>query len=215
MLAPACKIRSITDPGASPPGFGEMSGTSQATPFVTLAAALLRNLYPTLTSEEIKDRLMDAADYEPALDKESLGGLLNLPASLAARFAVLKMRGTHKLRYGRISQARLWACWSGRPSEVVWGGGQIRRIAYTQGGEKRIKVYVRWEPNSDQGTGCELTKAKADAFLQGSLEFEEATIVTNNGQSHVAFKRVQIPFSEIGEIVPQSRELAAEGPVID
>lgn len=215
LLAPACKIRSITDPGKTPPSYSEMSGTSQATPFVTLAAALLRNLYPNLTSEEIKYRLMDAADYEPALDKESLGGVLNLPASLAARFAVLKMRGTHKLRYGRISQARLWACWSGKPSEVVWGGGQIRRLAYSPGGEKRIKVNVRWEPDSDQGQGCELTKVKADAFLQESLEFEEATIITNNGQSHVAFKRVQIPFSEIGEIVPQARDSAAEGPVID
>ena len=215
ILGPACKIRSLLDPRSATLRIGEMSGTSQATAFVTLGAALLHNVQPSYTSEEIKQRLLDAADYEPKLGDKSSAGLLNIPAALAARFAVLKMRADNKLRYGRISQDRVWGCWNSKPKEIIWGNAQVRRVSYELRDETPSRINVRWGNEIEQPPACSFTAKTAEAFKSQQLEFEEATIVPNNGQPYVAFRTTTVPLGDIREIVPQFSDAQAEGPTLE
>lgn len=57
-------------------GFDNMSGTSQATPFVAATAALLRGNFPRMHRDEITRRIVDSAD--PGVPGKYLGGMINL-----------------------------------------------------------------------------------------------------------------------------------------
>lgn len=63
-----------------------MNGTSMAAPFVAASVAILRQMNPNLTPEEIKEILLDAAvDLGTPGDDNSYGhGLLDLPEALAS-----------------------------------------------------------------------------------------------------------------------------------
>ena len=65
--------------------YGYMSGTSQATAFVTGVAALLLSQNPRLTAPQIKEIILKSADRLPELaDKLSTGGRVNAYAALMA-----------------------------------------------------------------------------------------------------------------------------------
>lgn len=62
---------------------GQINGTSQATPVVTTAAAIVSSRFPTLKPLEVMWRLISSADRQPpANTTESLGGTLNLQSAL-------------------------------------------------------------------------------------------------------------------------------------
>ena len=63
---------------------GQLNGTSQSTPLVTLAAAALTSSFPWLNPNEVMWRLVSTADRQPPVNiKESLGGKLNLANALS------------------------------------------------------------------------------------------------------------------------------------
>jgi subtilisin family serine protease len=79
----------VTAPGeniySSLPGgrYGHMSGTSQATAFVTGIAALMLSKDPTLTPVKLKSMIINAVDRIPQLsDKVASGGRVNAYATL-------------------------------------------------------------------------------------------------------------------------------------
>jgi hypothetical protein len=57
-------------------GYDIRSGTSQATPFVSAIAALLRGTYPRLHRDEVIRRIVDAAD--PGISGKSMNGIVNM-----------------------------------------------------------------------------------------------------------------------------------------
>src|SRR5690606_723940 len=66
IMAPGESILSLWPPLLTPPNFGlkkynVASGTSQAAPFVSAAAAILKSLFPQITNDEIKARLFASA----------------------------------------------------------------------------------------------------------------------------------------------------------
>lgn len=63
LVAPGTNIVSLK-PGS---GYHTKSGTSMSVPFISGACALLRQLHPSLTNDQIKIRLMDAAHTVPYL----------------------------------------------------------------------------------------------------------------------------------------------------
>ena len=83
IAAPGYRIRSALPGGRS----GFLTGTSQATAFVTGIAALLKSQYPHLNSRQIKELILLSAKKEPTLaDKCKTGGRVD--AVKALRLAV-------------------------------------------------------------------------------------------------------------------------------
>jgi subtilisin family serine protease len=71
-----------SDPLSSSTGYGELSGTSMAAPFVTGAAALLWSLHPSWTMQQVRSRLLNTVRPLAALArKASTCGELNLDAA--------------------------------------------------------------------------------------------------------------------------------------
>jgi subtilisin family serine protease len=62
---------------------GEMTGTSQATAFVTGVAVLIKSQYPNLTAPDIKSIIIKSAEKKPDQSMNNLaGGILNAPDAL-------------------------------------------------------------------------------------------------------------------------------------
>lgn len=79
VTAPGSDIWS-TFPGG---GYTSMSGTSMAAPHVTGTAGLIASAYPTLSTQELKQRLIFGSDPVPDLEAVSLsGGRLNAAAAI-------------------------------------------------------------------------------------------------------------------------------------
>jgi subtilisin family serine protease len=91
LFAPGYKIKS-TVASSSPTGpYGIESGTSQATPFVALAAGLIWAKDGTLTAEAVRKRIVDTADPDPKLLKESQYGRLNLLKAISTDTDLLQL----------------------------------------------------------------------------------------------------------------------------
>ncbi len=78
IAAPGVNIYS-TLPGGR---YGTMSGTSMATPFVTGAMALVRDLHPDWTAQQVIHQVLSTADPLPSLTGVINGGRLDLGAAI-------------------------------------------------------------------------------------------------------------------------------------
>ena len=81
LFAPGEQIVS-TWPGG---GYRYASGTSMATPFVAAAAAALLEHDPSLTPAQVRQRLIDTSDPDPALAGKAVGGVLDVARALDVR----------------------------------------------------------------------------------------------------------------------------------
>eukprot|EP01036_Dinobryon_divergens_P033959 gene33959-43869_t len=73
----------ILSTSASPDGYDVRSGTSQSTPFVTGAMALMKARFPELTYSQIVERLQNTVDLHFSLRGKSIsGGRLNIGRAL-------------------------------------------------------------------------------------------------------------------------------------
>lgn len=86
--APGSDILSSVSDGA----YASFSGTSMATPYVAGAAVLIRSNFPSLSSSEVKQILLESVDPIPALsDRTVTGGRLNIEAALNNAFIQASM----------------------------------------------------------------------------------------------------------------------------
>lgn len=89
VAAPGVKVASLSRSGESV----RMTGTSQATPLVTLVASLLYSL-GVRSPAEIKRRIISTVDYDPALASSlTSGGRLNIEKALSVDSDVVELRG--------------------------------------------------------------------------------------------------------------------------
>lgn len=119
LAAPGVNIlSSVTGavPGAvgNTPYFGQMSGTSMATPHVTGAAGLVRSAHPEWTSAQVRSAIVTTTApetrvsqtdpaFRPATPYETGGGRLNLERVLDPGLFLMPYHGS----FGRLSQGEL------------------------------------------------------------------------------------------------------------
>lgn len=109
IAAPGCRIKSWLDNSSTETA---LSGTSQATPFVTFAAAMLRSLAPEARPDALKARLIASGDLLHAGDqaKTAYRTKLNIPKSLLWFDDYVVLSGEHAGTYlgsaTRISEVR-------------------------------------------------------------------------------------------------------------
>jgi hypothetical protein len=90
--------------------YGRASGTSQATPIVSGAAALLLASDPKLRPEEVKERLIYTCDLPESLRGKVLGGRINLTRALDHRDNLIRFeKGGEEIQTkGQMSYRDLW-----------------------------------------------------------------------------------------------------------
>jgi subtilisin family serine protease/subtilase family serine protease len=104
--APGVEILS-TMPGDT---YTSWSGTSMASPYVAGAAALLLSEFSFLTTEELKNILMDSVDPITALDGITVtGGRLNVDSSLDTNFTVTGTPASQSVVIGDSTEYTLFA----------------------------------------------------------------------------------------------------------
>lgn len=84
LMAPGWEIVSTVPANVSPSGYANYSGTSQATPIVSAAAAAVWALYPEFTAKELKEILVKSSTRLDSLALETLAksGRLDLYAAV-------------------------------------------------------------------------------------------------------------------------------------
>jgi hypothetical protein len=71
----------------------QLNGTSQATPLVTVAAAVLASAEPSWLAGQVMWRLLSTADRPTALQGDSFAGVVNLPRALSSGIIVRSESG--------------------------------------------------------------------------------------------------------------------------
>jgi subtilisin family serine protease len=93
-----------------------LSGTSQAAPYVTLIAAMLKSL-GVLQPQEIKDRIIESSDFVPALKgKVASAGRINVAKAISLRDDLIEVTETdnatgvktRKIFFGKLLSPTLW-----------------------------------------------------------------------------------------------------------
>ncbi|MDO9181247.1 MAG: S8 family serine peptidase [Bacteriovorax sp.] len=93
IFAPGYRIKSSLNNGRS----GYLTGTSQATAFVTGVAALIKAQYPTLSAEKVKEIINSSAKKEDSMKGKCLtGARLDATSALAAAKEVFDGLSVHR-----------------------------------------------------------------------------------------------------------------------
>jgi subtilisin family serine protease len=166
LFAPGYKIKS-TVTSSSPTGlYDTESGTSQATPFVALAAGLIWAKDGTLTTATVRRRILDTADPDLKLLKESQYGKLNLLKAISIDTDLLQLtndnivRGTVVSNTIRIAADGL-SCASTTPVDVTQAKvvrlftkfEEDSSLLVTRGERKRVKVCdLSYQIRTPEGT---------------------------------------------------------------
>jgi len=91
----------IGDPHAESSGYGYLSGTSMAVPFVSGSAAILMDICPSCTNEQISNAILETTDPIPALTGYiRTGGRLNLAKAVQSLSPVDPTTGDIPLEAG-------------------------------------------------------------------------------------------------------------------
>lgn len=104
IAAPGVEISSTIHPAA----FGTLSGTSQAAPFVTLAAAILKAENPEMLPAGVKNRILNTCDMDDALKGQVARGCkLNLLKAIVTGSDLTELRNGTLLR-GDIDRSQFF-----------------------------------------------------------------------------------------------------------
>ena len=160
---------------------GRASGTSQATPFVTFAAALL-HARGMNKPEQLKRRLMDSADFHP-----SLVGFVRSDGALNVAKALAYDRDIIRLRDGTLLIGTLAA----RPAIAVPKLGKSVPLANVR------KIVAGYPTGNDATAKVVLDGAGLPAFAVDTIALPQLTINVNGATRVVAAK-------DIREVIPRT-----------
>jgi hypothetical protein len=166
------------------PTYAFLSGTSQAAPLVSFAAALLAAKEQNFSAESIKQRLLSTCDWEPSARMFVANGCeLNMAKALATRTDVVELKsaptagGTQASttksvahtqpagRPGPLLRGEVknrFILRRGRKSDLVNVDGQLRRIWFGDGEPRQSVLRTSKAPvcgniEAETGTAVQLT----------------------------------------------------------
>jgi Subtilase family len=91
-------------------GFGTLSGTSQAAPFVTLAAAILKAEKTDMVPIGIKNRILNTCDWDDSLkDKVASGCKLNLLKAVISGSDLVELKSGGRILRGDIDRQQFFS----------------------------------------------------------------------------------------------------------
>jgi subtilisin family serine protease len=143
-----------------PTGYGALSGTSQAAPFVTLAAAIIKAEKPDIAPAGIKNRILATCDWDYDLtDVVANGCRLNLLKAIVSRTDLVELQADGALLRGDVEASQFGAPDDADPVARVWLGSAERAVIVHKSGRqeersfegKRIAVLLH------QGESCPST----------------------------------------------------------
>jgi hypothetical protein len=196
IAAPGCEILSWIDNVSEPV---RISGTSQAAPFVTFTAALLRSINMNLTAQDIKERIIASADL---LENESDRALLaykvklNIPKALLWSDDYLKnTENGEEVFLGEIKGMSGLRCSGFKEEERALADFvSLKRsrdgTAYIFTGRSVNKVFAQ---------PCSLA-----TDLSGGLIFTVKHQI-KDGHIEPIEREIQIDWSKVGELIRKSR----------
>jgi hypothetical protein len=164
-------------------GTAKLSGTSQAAPLVSLAAALLLAAGYSQTPDAIKNRLLVSADVVPELHGiVSSEGKLNIRKALAFSKDLMELRD-HRLLRGEID-----------PSEDLDIEGEPRPVSW----DRVLKVVVNY--SDVPGKRSRVTFLRDGKLVNAwvDLKFSQVRFRPDNG------KLATFPLTDILDIIPAS-----------
>lgn len=107
------------------------SGTSMAAPHVTGAAALIWSIYPTLSHQQVKSRIVNRIDSIPALGGRCVsGGRLNLFLALAAPDST-SPAAINDLAINKTEATRITIAWTATGDDSTVGRATSYDIRYS------------------------------------------------------------------------------------
>ena len=210
VAAPGCRILSLGSNGES--ALVTMSGTSQATPFVSLTAALLAS--GGLQLDDIKRRIWKTVDFTTSSITRSVAsrGILNLPRALATSFDVVVRKDGSSL-YGAAKPQVLRLCRVG--SEEEFSIKQFDRVDFdvdadaqrcaVQAGSRCVRLNLRFIDDVDRRDLRHFRNPKFCRMSSDQLDSQRLEFVAldwNSTSNIVEARAVSIPYGEIASIVP-------------
>lgn len=145
IAAPGVSIRSVS--AGTGQGSASYSGTSMATPFVAGAAALLRQLHPGWTVEEIKALLLNTARYNVTVNDQQPPLLYGAGRSGAGRMDIDAARRGQVILYNASDPGQVTLSY-GAP-EVEGEYTALKNVRLVNRGPQEQNVYLAYVPVVD------------------------------------------------------------------
>ena len=190
IAAPGCEIASWL---SNSPETTKLSGTSQAAPLVTFAAALLRSLDANSTPFEIKSRLIASGDLVPVADRYAtvFGVALNIPKALYWFDDYVKVEGTFAGTYlGDVKRVEGLRCAKGQEFDKDDVFAFKRALA---GGPAQI---FHGRAGLTMEVPCE-----ADEGTPGLFVFVAHSLLTDKVHRLPQEIELKLPLSEVTELI--------------
>lgn len=190
VFAPGVSIMSTIRRQAGKPNYARLSGTSQATPQVAFAAALIISKMGTLDPKTVKSRIVDTSDPVGDTPEKGSGGRLNLAKAIMITKDVMELNDADRsLKVGTIKNR-----------SIDFAEDAISCDALMSQDETRVKTYYA-EDNQPMRLWIGDVPGKSILFVNDQKQVgsacsgEPITFVTDQGET--VTKKV----SEIRDIV--------------
>ncbi|WP_448549676.1 S8 family serine peptidase [Thalassotalea fusca] len=201
IAAPGEKVLSATFEN----GYGEYDGTSQATAFVSGAAALVKSMDPNLFPRQVRFRLMYTADLNSEyINEKVVSGTLNVERAIDnVRRDVIKLRsGAKKTYHGYFSHNRGQSIFLYPPgvdhldeeNRIALKLKDIKRIWYNHDKKNWTVMYVE----EKKPTGYELKKLTGVKFQPSDVyDFQKED---DKFRFRTGGKKLKIRLSDIADL---------------
>jgi subtilisin family serine protease len=167
-----CGFGATPDAAGYHAGSNQLSGTSQAAPVVSAAAAIVADAHPRWTASDVKSRLVSTANPDGEFGAQSIGGVVDIEAALKSSFQLTTcINGTN--------------CHTHQASQISFGVPSFWRVAIPDDVSSRtlLRVHRKSCATPLPAMSCFRVIDKEDDFLLSVAERNDSILTyIENGQ---------------------------------